>query len=83
MITNELSQIASQAGTVAFTATAVLAMAPFRVDLLKALVMGLMTAIGGGTVWDLILQSRCSGLTTSPTSGSHFWQVRLRFWAIA
>jgi len=56
MITNELSQIASQAGTVAFSATAVLAMAPFRVDLLTAPVMGLMTAIGGGTVRDLILQ---------------------------
>ena len=56
MITNELSQIASQAGTVAFSATAVLAMAPFRVDLLTALVMGLMTAIGGGTARDLILQ---------------------------
>jgi uncharacterized membrane protein YeiH len=56
MPTNELSQIASLAGTVAFAATAVLAMAPFRVDLLTALVMGLMTAIGGGTVRDLILR---------------------------
>jgi len=42
MTMNELSQIAALAGTVAFAATAVLAMAPFRVDLFTALVMGLM-----------------------------------------
>lgn len=55
MTMHDLSQIAAVAGTVAFSATAVLAMAPFRVDLLTALVMGLMTAIGGGTIRDLIL----------------------------
>ncbi|MCS5700893.1 TRIC cation channel family protein [Cyanobium sp. FGCU-52] len=56
MTMHDMSQIAAVAGTVAFAATAVLAMAPFRVDLLTALVMGLMTAIGGGTIRDLILR---------------------------
>lgn len=52
---NELSQAAAMAGTVAFAATAVIAMAPRGIDLLTAMVMGLLTAIGGGTVRDLIL----------------------------
>lgn len=43
------------AGTVAFAATAVAAVAPNRIDLFGALVMGVITAIGGGTVRDLIL----------------------------
>ena len=60
MNVNELGQFAALAGTVAFTATAVLAMAPLRVDLFTALVMGLMTAIGGGTVRDLILRQPVS-----------------------
>jgi uncharacterized membrane protein YeiH len=60
MNVNELSQLAALAGTVAFAATAVLAMAPLRVDLFTALVMGLMTAIGGGTVRDLILREPVS-----------------------
>lgn len=49
------SQAAAMAGTVAFAATAVIAMAPRGIDLFTAMVMGLMTAIGGGTVRDLIL----------------------------
>lgn len=52
---NSLSQAAAIAGTMAFAATAVLAIAPRRIDLLTAMVMGVMTAIGGGTVRDLIL----------------------------
>ena len=43
------------AGTVAFAVTAVLALAPRGIDLFGACVMGIITAIGGGTVRDLIL----------------------------
>lgn len=42
-------------GTVVFAATAVLAIAPRRIDLLTAIVMGILTAVGGGTLRDLIL----------------------------
>ncbi|MEY3464026.1 MAG: hypothetical protein RLZZ468_1804 [Cyanobacteriota bacterium] len=50
-----LSEAAGLVGTVAFAATAVLAVAPRGIDLLTACVMGVLTAIGGGTVRDLIL----------------------------
>ena len=43
------------AGTVAFAVTAVLALAPKGIDLFGAAVLGIITAIGGGTVRDLIL----------------------------
>jgi uncharacterized membrane protein YeiH len=43
------------AGTVAFAVTAVLAVAPKGIDLFGACVMGIITAIGGGTIRDLIL----------------------------
>lgn len=43
------------AGTLAFAVTAVLAVAPKGIDLFGACVMGVMTAIGGGTIRDLIL----------------------------
>lgn len=43
------------AGTIAFAVTAVLAVAPKGIDLFGACVMGIITAIGGGTVRDLIL----------------------------
>jgi len=43
------------AGTVAFAVTAVLAVAPRGLDLFGACVMGLITAIGGGTIRDVIL----------------------------
>ena len=42
-------------GTVAFAVTAVLAVMPRGIDLFGACVMGLITAIGGGTIRDLIL----------------------------
>jgi uncharacterized membrane protein YeiH len=44
------------AGTVAFAVTAVLALAPKSIDLFGAVVLGIITAIGGGTVRDLILE---------------------------
>ena len=50
-----VSEAAGLVGTAAFAVTAVLAVAPRGIDLLTALVMGVMTAIGGGTVRDLIL----------------------------
>jgi uncharacterized membrane protein YeiH len=43
------------AGTVAFAVTAVAAVAPRGIDVFGAVVMGVITAIGGGTVRDLIL----------------------------
>jgi uncharacterized membrane protein YeiH len=43
------------AGTVAFAVTAVLALAPKGIDLFGATVLGIITAIGGGTVRDVIL----------------------------
>ena len=42
-------------GTVAFAVTAVLAVSHKGIDLFGASVMGIFTAIGGGTVRDLIL----------------------------
>jgi uncharacterized membrane protein YeiH len=42
-------------GTVAFAATAVLAVAPRGIDLFGATVFGIITAIGGGTLRDIIL----------------------------
>ena len=49
------SYMMGMAGTVAFSVTAVLALAPKRIDLLAAIVLGIITAIGGGTVRDLII----------------------------
>jgi len=42
-------------GTAAFSVTAVLALAPKGIDIFGAVVLGIITAIGGGTVRDLIL----------------------------
>ena len=51
----ELQYLLGMAGTVAFAATAVAAVAPKRIDLFGAVVMGIITSIGGGTARDLIL----------------------------
>jgi len=51
----ELNYWISMAGTVAFAITAVLAVTPKGVDIFGAAVLGIITAIGGGTVRDLIL----------------------------
>lgn len=50
-----VSYLIGMAGTVAFAVTAVLALAPRGIDLLTAVVLGIITAIGGGTIRDLIL----------------------------
>ena len=42
-------------GTMAFAVSAVLAVVPRSIDLFGACVMGIITAIGGGTIRDLIL----------------------------
>jgi len=55
MNTMELQYLLGMAGTVAFAVTAVLAVTPRGVDLFGACVMGLITAIGGGTIRDMIL----------------------------
>lgn len=52
-----LSYWIGMAGTVAFAVTAVLAVAPKGIDLFGAVVMGVITAIGGGTIRDLILDA--------------------------
>ncbi|WP_346839601.1 TRIC cation channel family protein [Microbulbifer sp. SAOS-129_SWC] len=46
---NELQYLLGMAGTVAFAATAVAAVAPQGIDFFSATVMGVITAIGGGT----------------------------------
>jgi uncharacterized membrane protein YeiH len=51
-----LSYWMGMAGTVAFSVTAVLALAPKNIDLFGAVVLGMITAIGGGTIRDLILE---------------------------
>lgn len=51
----ELQYLLGMAGTVAFAVTAVAAVAPRGIDLFGAVVMGIITAIGGGTIRDLIL----------------------------
>lgn len=55
MNVDELQYLLGMAGTVAFAATAVAAVAPRSIDFFGATVMGVITAIGGGTVRDLIL----------------------------
>jgi len=55
MNTVEFSYMIGMAGTVAFAVTAVLAVIPKGIDLFGACVMGIITAIGGGTIRDLIL----------------------------
>ena len=51
----EFSYLLGMAGTVAFAVTAVLAVLPKGIDLFGACVMGVITAVGGGTIRDLIL----------------------------
>jgi len=45
----------AMAGVVAFAVTAVLAVSPNNIDVFGACVMGIITAIGGGTIRDVIL----------------------------
>ena len=51
----EFSYLLGMGGTVAFAVTAVLAVTPRGIDLFGASVLGVITAIGGGTIRDLIL----------------------------
>ncbi|SIO09536.1 trimeric intracellular cation channel family protein [Halodesulfovibrio marinisediminis] len=50
-----LSYFTAMAGTVAFAVTAVLAVSKRGIDLFGACVLGITTAIGGGTIRDLVL----------------------------
>lgn len=56
MDAEEFSYLVGMAGTVAFAVTAVLAVIPNGIDLFGAMVMGVITSIGGGTIRDLILE---------------------------
>ncbi|MEQ9071848.1 MAG: trimeric intracellular cation channel family protein [Gimesia chilikensis] len=51
----DLQYILGMIGTVAFAVTGVLAVSPRGVDFFGACVLGLITAIGGGTIRDVIL----------------------------
>ena len=51
----DFSYALAMAGTVAFAVTAVLAVIPKGIDLFGACVMGIITAVGGGTIRDAIL----------------------------
>jgi len=55
MNTIDLQYLLGMAGTVAFAVTAVLAVSSRGIDLFGASVLGLITAIGGGTLRDLVL----------------------------
>ena len=52
---NALTYWIGMAGTTAFAITGVLAVAPKGIDFFGATVLGLITAIGGGTIRDIIL----------------------------
>lgn len=55
MTLGDLSFYVAMAGTVAFASSAVLSVAERKVDLFAAIVLGTITAVGGGTVRDIIL----------------------------
>lgn len=55
MTIEELTFYVAMAGTVAFASSAVLCVAERKVDLFAAVVLGIITAVGGGTVRDVIL----------------------------
>ena len=55
MTLGDLSFYVAMAGTVAFAVSAVLSVAERKVDLFAAIVLGTITAVGGGTVRDIIL----------------------------
>ena len=50
-----LSFYIAMAGTVAYASSAVIAVAERRIDLFAALVLGVITSVGGGTIRDMIL----------------------------
>lgn len=52
---DQINFVLSMMATVAFAVTGVLAVAQRRVDFFSAVVLGVITAIGGGTIRDLIL----------------------------
>lgn len=54
-MTQDFSYIIAMLGTIAFAVTAVLAVIPKKIDVFGASVMGIITAIGGGTIRDIIL----------------------------
>jgi uncharacterized membrane protein YeiH len=56
MTVAEVSFFIAMAGTVAFASSAVLSVAERKVDLFAAVVLGIITAVGGGTVRDIILE---------------------------
>ncbi|NLR93989.1 trimeric intracellular cation channel family protein [Flammeovirga agarivorans] len=55
MPTIDFSFIIAMLGTVAFSVTAVLSVLPKKIDIFGAIVLGIITAIGGGTMRDIIL----------------------------
>ena len=55
MTFDQINFVLSMMATVAFAVTGVLAVSERRVDFLLAVVLGVITAIGGGTIRDLIL----------------------------
>jgi len=55
MSVETLNFVMAMAATIAFAITGVLAVSDRRVDFFSAVVLGVITAIGGGTIRDLIL----------------------------
>jgi uncharacterized membrane protein YeiH len=56
MTLEDIQFFIAMAGTVAFASSAVLSVAERKVDLLAAMVLGVITAVGGGTVRDIIME---------------------------
>lgn len=55
MSVDHITFVMAMAATIAFAITGVLAVSDRRVDFFSAIVLGVITAIGGGTIRDLIL----------------------------
>ena len=55
MSIDQLNHVLAMSATIACSVTAVLALADRRVDLFSIIILGVITAIGGGTIRDLIL----------------------------
>ena len=55
MNVDEVNFYAAMAGTVAFALSAVLSVSDRKIDLFAAIVLGTMTAVGGGTIRDIIV----------------------------
>ena len=64
MSVENINFIMAMAATIAFAITGVLAVSERRVDFFSAVMLGVITAIGGGTIRDLIWMRQFFGRPT-------------------